>query len=259
MKHPETDSPRRYSSPAVEQATQILFCLAASPAPQMGLTDICARVGVSGSKAFGILEALKDAGLVRRGEKGKGYALGTGLVALSRKVLDDLIPSRLAEPVLEELTRKTGSTSVHGLITGGSVYISVKREAEGPVNVGMRLGHVLPLTYGAHGKALFAFFPKEEQDRILQGKELLFHGRDKLDRERLKAELAQCVKEGFACDLGESTKGVNVVAAPVLGPAQVPIGFVEIFVLASAEAAIEFGPTVSRAAKALSRQLGAEL
>ncbi len=145
------------------------------------------------------------------------------------------------------------------MITGRSVYISVKREAEGPVNVGVRLGHVLPLTYGAHGKALVAFFPKEEQDRILEGKELLFHiSPDRLDRERLKAELAQCLEEGFACDLGESTKGVNVVAAPVLGPTQAPIGFVEIFVLASAEAAIDLGPTVSRAAKALSRQLGAE-
>ncbi len=109
MKHPKTDSPRRYSSPAVEQATQILFCLAASPASQMGLTDICTRVGVSGSKAFGILEALKDAGLVRRGEKGKGYALGTGLVALSRKVLDDLIPPASPNPSLKSSPEGRGA------------------------------------------------------------------------------------------------------------------------------------------------------
>jgi DNA-binding IclR family transcriptional regulator len=260
VKDGPTSQGRRSSSPAVEQATQILFCLAGSAAPQMSLADICSQVGVSGSKAFGILEALSNAGLVRRGERGKGYALGTGLVALSRKVLDDLVPSQLAEPVLEDLTQETGSTSVLGLITGESAYVAAKKEAEGTIRVVMRVGHILPLTYGAHGKAVVAVLPEAQQDGILKDEDVYFYGNPgKLNRTRLQKELALAAKNGFACDFGEAAEGVNVVAAPVFGSGGTPVGFVEIFVLASPERAVQLGPVVARAGKALSRRLGAPM
>jgi DNA-binding IclR family transcriptional regulator len=244
----------------VKQAGDILFCLAGNHADKMSLVEICAHVGVSGSKAFGILEALQGTGLVKRGRDGKGYALGPGLVTLSRKVLDDLTPARLAEPVLEELTTTTGSTSVLGLLTGDTVYVAAKRESVGDIRTVARVGHIMPLTYGAHGKVIAAFLTKDEQERILKEEDLYFHGNPgKLDRARLAEELAECRLKGFACDFGESAQGVNVVAAPVMSSASRPIGFVEVFILASPEVAAEFGPLVARAGKVLSRQLGAEI
>ena len=51
--------------------------------------------------------------------------------------------------------------------------------------------------------------------------------------------------------------GLNVIAAPVLGPNKTPVGYIEIFVLFSAKTAHRFGPLVAAAGKMLSRQLGA--
>ena len=96
---------KRYASPAVVQAGRILSCLGSSSAPQMSLADISKRVGISGSKAFAILEALQESWLVKRGRNGKGYSLGPGLVGLSQKVLDDF-PAELAAPVLKRLTAR---------------------------------------------------------------------------------------------------------------------------------------------------------
>ena len=249
---------KRYSSPAVEQSSRILFCLAATPAPQLSLTEICRQVKVSESKAFGILEALQKTGLIKRGKDGKGYSLGPGLLTLSRKVLSDFAPAQVAEPALEALSGKTGSTSAFGIIDGNTIYIMVVREAEGTVSIVMRVGRTLPLTYGAHGKAIVAFLPQSERDRILQGSELYFHiYPEKLDRRKLQKELAQCRRDGFAHDFGETAPGVNVVTAPVLGPAATPIGFIEIFVLGSAKTALRFGPAVVQAARAISGELGA--
>jgi DNA-binding IclR family transcriptional regulator len=249
---------KRYSSPAVEQSGRILFCLAANSSAQMSLTEICRQVKVSESKAFGILEALQKTELIRRGKDGKGYSLGVGLLTLSQKVLRDFTPLQLTEPILEELTRETGSTSVYGSIRGKNIYITAVKEAEGAVSVVARVGRTLPLTYGAHGKAIVAFLPQKEQDRILTDNDLYFHiDPSRLDRKKLKRELAQCLREGFTCDFGETARGVNVVTAPVCGPAGIPIGFMEIFVLDSVEAARRFGPKVVRAAKTLSRELGA--
>jgi DNA-binding IclR family transcriptional regulator len=254
----KAQSDKRYSPPAVEQASQILFTLAGSPSPQLSLADISSQVGVSGSKAFGILTALEKSGLIKRGKDGKGYSLGPGLVTLSRKVLDDLTPSQLAEPVLEKLTEESGNTSAFGLVTGDTVYIAAKRESQGDVRVVMRVGYSMPLTYGAHGKAIVAFLPEEERDRILKRDDLHFHGDpDRLDRSLLAEELARCRREGFACALAQAPHGITVVTAPVFGSTGVPVGFVEIFVLAPEAAARKFGVVVARAGNTLSRQLGA--
>jgi DNA-binding IclR family transcriptional regulator len=105
-----------------------------------------------------------------------------------------------------------------------------------------------------------AFLPEKERDLLLEGNDLYFHGDPaKLNRARLKKELAQCRRQGFAEDLGELNRGLHVVASPVLGPNRIPIGFIEIFLLFSAKAAHRFGPLVAEAGKTLSRQLGAEI
>jgi DNA-binding IclR family transcriptional regulator len=249
-----------YSVPAVEQASRILFCLAGAGTSHMSLIEICAKVGIHKSKAFSILETLQRFGLIQRNTEVKGYSLGPGLVSLSRKVLDDLSPPRLAQPILEELSRKVGSTAIMGLITDRSIFVVAKHEGEGNIGVTMRIGRRLPLTYGAHGKAIVAFLLEKERNHLLGERDLYFHGDPaRLDRPRLEKELAQCRRNGFAEDLGESNRGLNVIAAPVLGPNRVPIGFVEIFVLFSAKAAHRFGPLVAEAGRRLSRQLGAEV
>lgn len=248
---------KSYASPAVEQAAQILYCLAASTSGQMRLVDICNEVGISGSKAHSVLQALVNTGLARRGPQSKGYALGAGLVTLSRNVLDDFDLPRLSEPVLDQLTLETRCTSVFGMISGDSVYVASKKEPDTPIRVVMRIGHPLPLSHGAHGKAIFAFLDDAERSRLLQAEDLYFHGHPGLlDRARLDKELAQCRREGFACDFGESAQGVNVVAAPVRGAGGGPLGFVEIFVLGSGENARGSGPKVVRAAETLSNLMG---
>lgn len=250
----------RYSPPAVEQASRILFALAGSASPQLSLTEICSQVGISGSKAFGILAALEKAELVKKGKDRKGYSLGVGLLALSRKVLDDLVPSQLAEPVLDTLTEETGSTSVFGLITGETVYVAASRESEGDIRIVMRVGLTMPLTYGAHGKAIVAFLPESERGRILSRDDLHFHIHpEKLDRHLLHDELARCRLEGFACAPAKSATGITVVTAPVFGFGGGPVGFVEIFVPAPEKEARVSGSVVVRAAESLSRLLGATI
>ncbi len=257
MKDGKKSPEERYLLPAVEQATRVLFSMAATRSPSMSLIEICDTVGLHKSKAFSILETLQKSGLVRKNNDGKGYALGSGLISLARKVLDDLSPPRLAEPILEELANKTGCTAVLGLRDEKSVFVAARSEGEGNPGITMRIGHRLPLTFGAHGKAIAAFLSQEDQERLLKGGDLRFYGDPtRFHRERLLEELDRCRRHGFAEDLGQANPGLNVVAAPVLGPNCTPIGYIEIFVLSSSEAAHGFGALVAEAGKTLSRLLG---
>ena len=246
--------------PAVEQASRLLFCLAAARSSHMSLMEICAQVGIHRSKAFSILHTLEQFGLVQKSTNRKGYSLGPGLITLSRRVLDDLNAPRLAEPILAELARTAGGTALLGLITDSTVFVAAKHEGERDVGVTIRIGRRFPLTYGSHGKAIAAFLPQKDLDRLLNDGDLYFHGKpEHFDRARLQKELAQCRRDWFAVDVGEIMQGLNTVSAPVLGPGGRPIGYLVILGLFSAEAAWACGPLVAEAGKALSRQLGADI
>jgi len=250
----------RYLVPAVEQALRVLFCLAEAESTYVSLTEICTKVEIHKSKAFSILYTMQKSGLIQRNTEGKGYALGPGLIGLSRRFLDNLSAPKLAGPLLEELAKKTGTTAALGLIADKNVFVAAKREGAGPIVVTMRVGHRFPISYGCHGKAIAAFLPDAELKDMLSERKLYFSGRpERFDKHRLMADLKRCREEWFAEDTEETAPGLNAVAAPVLGPAGRPIGYVVVLGLPSAEAVRRYGPDVAEAGKILSRQLGAKV
>jgi DNA-binding IclR family transcriptional regulator len=260
LENKEKHEEERYMVPAVEQASRVLFCMAGNSASQMSLPEICAQVGIHRSKAYSILQTLQKFGLVQRFSDRKGYALGPGLITLSRKVLDDFNAPRLAEPLLDELATKIGGTATLGLISDRMVFVAAKNEGGVDIGVSLRIGHRFPLTYGSHGKAIAASLSDQKLEQLLKEPKLYFHGSaEKFDRNRLAGELEQYRAAGFALDLGDMKPGLNSVAAAVFGPGESPIGYIALIGLFTTEAACESGPLVSAAAKSLSRQLGARI
>lgn len=254
------DTDNKYVVPAVEQAIRVLLCLAGSKSSHMSLTEICEDVGIHKSKAFGILHTLHRFNLVQiRGRK-KGYALGTGLIALSRKVLDGINVIAFADPILKDLSDKVKGTSALGIIDGDKVVVVSRYESNTNIGVAIRVGSKVPLTYGSHGKAIAAFMPREDLDALLLKKNLFFHGDpDKLDRNRLMKELEECRRTGYAIDIGEVTPGLNAASAPVIDISGKPIGYLLVLGLFSPEATLEYGPVIAEAGRDLSKQLGANL
>lgn len=260
MHNKENQPHERYTVPAVEQAMRILFQMAEADSSHMSLTEIYNRAGIHKSKAFSILQTMKKFGVIQRDVDGKGYSLGPGLITLSRKVLDNFNVPTLAEPILENLARKSGTTAALGLIADKNVFVASKREGGRGIVVTMRVGHRFPITYGCHGKAIAAFLAEKDLNEILKGKKLYFQGDPaRFDGNKLMMDLKQCRKEWFATDLEETAPGLNAVSAPVLGPNGYPIGYLVILGLVSAQAARECGPLVAEAGRTLSRQLGAKI
>lgn len=260
MESAKKEQDERYIVPAVEQALRVLFHMASGGASHMSLTEICSEVGLHKSKAYSLLHTLQKFGLVQRNINRKGYSLGPGLIGLSRRFLDDLSVRTLAEPILEDLAGKSGTTAALGLIADKSVFVTSKHEGGRGIIVTMRVGHRFPITYGCHGKAIAAFFSEEDLKNLLKDKKLYFQGDPaRFDKTKLTAELKRCREQWFAEDLEETAQGINAVAAPVLGPNGYPIGYVIVVGLVSAQATHEVAPLVAEAGKTLSRQLGARI
>jgi DNA-binding IclR family transcriptional regulator len=249
-----------YLVPAIAQAARVLLCLTEADSSYVSLTKVCEKVGIHRSRAFSVLHTLQKFGFVQRNTDGKGYSLGPGLLGLSRRYLDNLSAPKLAESLLEDLARKSGSTAALGLIAERNVFIAAKHEGGNPLGFTTRVGHRFPLTYGCHGKAIAAFLPKEELNELLKEKKLYFHGEpERFDKDKLRYEIKRCRERGYAEDLEEIVPGLSFVAAPVLGTTERPVGYVVVMGLPSQEAAKRAGPMVAQTGKALSHLLGSKM
>jgi DNA-binding IclR family transcriptional regulator len=102
--------------------------------------------------------------------------------------------------------------------------------------------------------------PEAEREKILARKKLYFYGDpSRVNMKRLRDELAQCRKRGFARDVGDLQHGINAVSAPVFGPDEKIIGCV-ILIGTFPEALIEkYGHKVTNAVKKISQKLGADV
>jgi len=246
--------------PAVEQASRVLICLGRNPEFKMTLTEICNHVGIHKSKGYSILNTLKSFGLVEKDPRTKTYSLGVGLVFLARNVLDNLDLRDIVKPFLGSLANETYSTALFGLISAEQVFIIAKHEADHNVGVTIRLGHRFHVTSGAHGKAIVAFMPGEKREEILKGDKLYFYGdAAAMDAKRLRKELLECRRSGFAQDKGGLQPGINAVSAPVFGPAGRIIGCVILIGTFPDALMQKHGQKVAGVARRISSNLGADI
>lgn len=242
--------------PAVEQAGRILVALAGNDSGGMLLTEICKKVGIHNSKGYSILNTLESFGFVQRNPESKAYSLGIGLVFLSQRVLDSLDVRQAAGPFLRNLSSETASTAFLGWISDDRFYVVAKDHGSQIVTVTFRLGQRFPLYWGAHGKAILSILPDDERDKILSSGAFSFRYRgEPYDLPRLEKELALCRKNGYAVDVGDQTEGINVLAAPVVGPTGRPLGAMVVIGTFAVELVEEYGKLVAAEAGKFSHSM----
>lgn len=245
--------------PAVEQAGRILISLA-DGSSALNLTEICKKTGIQKSKAYAILNTLQNLGFVRKREGTKLYSLGTSLIFLGRKASEVLSYRELTEPYLKEIARFSKSTAIFGLIEGFFLIVVAKEEGDGDFNISIKLGKRYPLTFGAHGKAIFAFLSQKEREEILRSEELYFHGSPaNFDQKKLRKEVRECLEKGYAVDVGTFHPKVNALASPVFGEGNKVIGSLFIVGLFPESEIESLGFKLKESAKAISMALGASV
>ena len=246
--------------PAVEEAGRVLLCLGQSGQFKMTLTEICKKVGIHNSKAFSILNTLKQLGFVEKDPQTKTYSLAIGLVFLARNVLDNLDYRSTIDPFLKELSRQTNGIALFVLLQGEQIFVVAKQEGDQRIGLTVRIGHRFPFTYGVQGKAIVAFQPEEEREKVLARKKLYFYGDPaQVNLPVLRAELAECARTGYTADIGLLYPGINAIAAPVFGVDGKVTGAM-VLIGTFTEAMIEeYGPKTAFFAREVSTKFGADI
>jgi DNA-binding IclR family transcriptional regulator len=248
------------SVPAIDQTMRILqFLTESSPAPKK-LTEICRKAGIHKSRGYALLRTLQKYDVVIRDHGTKTYRIGPGLLPLGKTFLDHLDLRQISQPVMTELSQTTHSTVLLGHIHDESVFVIGVSEGKKDLGISIRVGHRFDLTYGAHGKAIVAFTPFEERQRILRKRPHYFYGDpNKPDAQRLAIELNECRQKGYAVDLGELEAGITAISAPISGPGEHLIGCLILVGLISEEEVDADGRMVVEGAIKITRAAGGSL
>ena len=198
---------------SIDRAFDILECLSGKRAGYR-LTELSEELGLHKSTVYRLLGAMQQRGYIEKNEH--RYKLGLRFIHLSSQLLNSIELKTEAEPLLRELSGRTGQTVFLALREGTEVVYIDKVEQYDSLRRYCIIGTRAPLFCTSLGRALL-FDEPEEELRIVFRKSSLTPRTAKTvtDINELIEKMAFFRNRGWSEDIEEFQNGVRCVGAPV--------------------------------------------
>ncbi len=219
MSDPADQDPSPKIVGAVANAISILRSLAQSSGPA-GVNVIARDAGVSVSTCFNILRTLSSERLVDFDPEAKTYAIGMGVLELSLPLLG-ANQANLIRPELARLSAEHKCLMCLWQITDGERIVLIDRVSTAKtVRVDMSDGSRLPTFVGAIGRCYAALrdLPRDE----LKARFDALQWQSPPSFEDYVKDVEQARRDGYAFDLGQLFRGLEIAAAVVTDPSGKP-------------------------------------
>jgi IclR family transcriptional regulator, acetate operon repressor len=210
---------------ALDRAFLILDVMA-DAGGEAKLTEIAASAGLNVSTCHHLISTLCNWGYVARGANSRSYVLGSRILHLSAACLRQVDLPRRAQSFVDRLNDQTRETVQLAIMQDTNLVHVLRREARHAVRVDGGLGGKSNAAHAtATGKAILAWLPPTELDRIVADKGLTaFTPNTIADIEKLKEELRLTRRNGVAIDREEFQLGVICVGAAIRDHAGAVVG-----------------------------------
>ena len=183
-----------------------------------GLTasQISKEVRLPQSTVFRLLSALVNRGYIERDKRGKVYTLSIKILELAGTLFQQMTLLKSAKPYLESLALESQETVHLAVLRDSEALYIDKEEGSKSIRVASQVGKRNPLHCTGVGKALMAYLPDEEIDRIIAEKGLKrYTSKTITAKTKLKKHLQLIKERGYTIDDGEHEDGVRCFAAPI--------------------------------------------
>ena len=203
----------KYHIPNLEKACNVMMLISNAPAG-LTLKEIFKTLDIPRTTALRITQTLLSANYLARNDNGR-LTLGTTLVQIGVKALDNLDIRSYARPVLKKLAQDTGESCHLAMLNGDKSMLVEVADSPHPVRIAARPGTLVELHCSATGKIFLAFIIPEPQT-FCKTLNLSPHtpNTDSTPGAVL-ASIEQTRKQGYAIDEEEYVPGVSCIAAPV--------------------------------------------
>ncbi len=171
-----------------------------------------------------LLYSMEEAGLLEKTEE-RRYRIGERLFEIGALYSHNFPLRKIVRPHAEELARKLKTTINFAIPSRRNPHLAITIDRipnwQSHFSV-QRLALNVPLHCTGVGKAIFAFYDPQKQEKLFKNIQLTpFTKRTITSTKILRAELRKIRQEGIAYDRGELYENIFCVAAPLLQNGQV--------------------------------------
>jgi IclR family transcriptional regulator, pca regulon regulatory protein len=232
--------------------------------PVVGISDLARELGLTRSTTHRYVSTLASLRYLEQDDATRRYRLGPRVLDLGFSMLGSLELREIAAPYLRQLTEATGHTS-NLAIRDDTDVILIDRVRGRPgryhhLEFSLHTGSRLPSYCSATGKALLAFLPRPDLDRLLDHVDLVQRGpRTLTDKNSLLAELEQVRRTSIATNDEELESALRSIAAPIRSRSGQVVAAVNVAIpwspAAMSELVSRLGPTVRATADKIAAQV----
>jgi IclR family pca regulon transcriptional regulator len=182
--------------------------------PELTLSDVARRTGLTRAAARRFLLTLADLGYVRTDER--WFTLSPRILELGYAYLSSLSLPEVAEPHLERLVAEVHESSSVSVLDGEDIVYVARVPTARIMTVSINVGTRFPAYATSMGRVLLSTLPEEELDAYLERVELRpLSPRTVTSRDALRAALDKVREQGWALVDQELEEGLRSIAAPI--------------------------------------------
>jgi IclR family pca regulon transcriptional regulator len=182
--------------------------------PELSLSDVARRTGLTRAAARRFLLTLTDLGYVRT--DGKQFALTPRVLDLGYAFLSSLTLPEVAEPHLERLAAELRESSSVSVLDGDEIVYVARVPTSRIMRVAINVGTRFPAYATSMGRVLLAGLSESELTAYLDRAEIRPLTTRAIDNaEDLAAELDRVREQGYALVDQELEEGLRSIAVPI--------------------------------------------
>ncbi|HHW43514.1 MAG TPA: IclR family transcriptional regulator [Desulfotomaculum sp.] len=178
------------------------------------LSELVSATGFPPSTIHRFLQTFKEFGMVEQDRDTRNYRLGPQLLRMGLRVRGMLDLRKLAMPLLQELTSRTGEDSYLTIVQGKMGVFLERVEGPHPVKVIELVGREMPLHRGAARKVLLSHMD-DDFIRLYLAEMINNEEYKDLNPGELLSEIEKIREQGYAVSHGDYLEYGTGIAAPV--------------------------------------------
>ena len=185
-----------------------------SEQPEMTLSDVARKTGLSRATARRFLLTLGELGYVRT--DGKSFGLTARVLDLGYSYLSGLSLPEIAQPYLERLAASVGESTSASVLDGLDIVYIARVPTRRIMSVAINIGTRFPAYATSMGRVLLAALPAEQLEQRLAGASLPARtSRTIATVDALRRELDRVREQGWALTDQELEQGLRSLAMPI--------------------------------------------
>jgi IclR family acetate operon transcriptional repressor len=182
------------------------------------VTGLALRLGVARSRAHRTLRTLERDGFVSPAATGRGFVIGPRLLALSAPHGSDPVLRSAHRSVIGAVREGIGEAVHTAVLLGDQLLVTDGRRSTHDVDIGLRIGMIMPAHAMAGGKLLLSYLDDNQVLALFPDARLAQVGPNTIrDRHELLENLNLIRRRSFATTLQESERGVDSLAVLLSG------------------------------------------